>query len=105
MAMTQKAAAGHDPLGRADGEALVEDPDAQHNGDGRVDHDDERLRHTQRADLQGGLLQHRTDDCRGDQRVERPVLQTPTTPDTASTLVVALMKAAIRAHVIEAAMA
>ena len=105
MAMTQKATAGDDPSGPGHGEALVEDPDTQDDGDGGVDHDDQGLGHAQRADLQGGLLEHRTDDSGGDQRVEGPVLNVATSPEAASTSVVALMNAAIRAQVIEAAVA
>ena len=62
-------------LAEAHGESLVEDPDAQDDGDGGVDHDDQRSGHAQRADLQGGLLEHGTEDCGGDQRVDGPVRQ------------------------------
>ena len=84
MAMTQKATPADDLLGDAHGEALVEDPDAQHDGDGGVDHDDQRLGDAQRPDLQRGLLEHGAEDRRSKQRVERPVRQQarrgPTSP-------------------------
>ena len=65
-----------------------------------VDDHDQRLGHAQRADLQGGLLEHGTDGAGREQRRDRPVSQHASGPDATSTSVVASMNAAIKARVI-----
>ena len=58
-------------------EPFVEDPDAQHDGHSGVYDHQERLRHAQRAHLQGRLLQYRSHDSRGDQGVDGPMCERP----------------------------
>jgi len=63
---------GDGELGRAVGEVLAEQPDAQDDAGERVDDDHQRLGHAQRPDVQRALLEQPAGDRGDDERIHRP---------------------------------
>jgi len=93
----------HGQHGRADGELLAEQPDAQRDADDRVDDDQEGLRSSQRPDMQRRLLQKSATTLPAARAYTGQWANIPATPNWASVSVVALMNVATRAHMTAAA--